>query len=285
MNSQLKPDRQKLSFYQTGMLSFPALFPGQAEDSQQAGSKAYKLELVFDTPDQSLVNALAYCAQFHDFDQRINPRTGRPMWERHIYGAEGRLKKLEEYPKRKPETYPYAVNKYVVGISKVVSLKGLKMEGANLTDPLVRAEYDRKVAQAAPKVSKFLNPHDPADEQWVGEENQRRQFANMPPIMPEQMHLHTRPVRSDEVWAGWTVKVFGRVYWDAKTHKTGLLALEQVLCVAPGDRLVAGEASPDDVFGSFAPTADLAPAPQPFGFQYQPQQAPINPADPWAAYR
>jgi hypothetical protein len=240
------------------MLSFPALFPGQAEDSQRAGSKAYKCEIVTPAPDQSLIDAVSYVAKFYDSSQ-INPQTGAPYWHRHVFGPMGRLKRLEEFPRRKPENYPYAVGKYVIGLSKVVSLKGLKMENANLADPLIRAEYDRKVREAAPKVVKFLNPADPSDLQWVAEENQRRAFANMVPISEADMLRTTRPLRSDEIWAGCKVKVFGRAYWDSNVHKTVLLALEQVLLVSHGERLVSGEASPDDVFAAFAPTADLAP--------------------------
>jgi hypothetical protein len=257
--TQQKPEKEKCNFVtEVGMISFPALFPGQAEDSQRAGSKAYKCEFITDDPGQSLINAVSYVAAFYDSAQ-INPQTGAPHWHRHVFGPLGRLKKLEEYPRRNPAVYSYAINKYVIGVSKVVSLKGLKMEGANLSDPLVRNEYDRRVGAAAPKVSKFLSLHDPADIAWVAEENQRRQFANMAPLTEADIPRTTRPCRPDEIWPGCKVRIYGRAYWDANVHKTVLLALEQVLLIAQGDRLVGGEQSPDDVFGAFAPAADLAP--------------------------
>ncbi len=290
---QNKPEKEKCNFVtEPGMISFPVLFPGQAEDSQKAGSKAYKCEFVTDNPGQELVNAISHVAQFYD-SSAINPHTGAPYWHRHVYGPMGRLKRLEEYPRRKPETYPYAVGKFVIGVSKVVSLKGLKMEGANLADPTVRAEYDRRVASSAPQVVKFMSAHDPADLQWIAEENQRRAFANMPPIHESQIAQTTRPCRPDEIWAGCKVRISGRAYWDDNVHKTVLLALEKVLLVSHGERLVGGEIPPDQVFGAFAPAADLAP-PSPWG-QPAPQppappapwgqQPPPPPADPWAACR
>jgi len=268
-------DRKQCEFItDVGLITFPKVFPGQAEPSAEGSTtQAYKTEHVTPTCSQSLISAVSYVASMFDSKQ-INPATGRPIWERHVFGPLGRLKKLEEMAGRDPAKYPYAVGKYVYNLSKPVSLKMIKMEGKNLADPVVRAEYDKRINEAAPKVVKFLDRYNPVDLDWVQQENQTRAFRNLPPISEETMHQITRPLRSDELWAGCNVRIAGRAYWN-EHKKTVSLFLEQIMLVSQGERLAGGEASPDQVFGAFAPAADLAPV-----SAGQSQQD-----DPWAAMR
>lgn len=238
-----------------GILSFPSLFPGQAEDSQTPGSKSYKCELVVPrqadgSPGQAIVQAVSKVAQQGDANN----------WQRHVYGASGRLKTLEDMPGRDKSKYPYAVGHYILSFSKVISLKFLKMEGANLADPVQRANYDKAVHAAAPPVVRFANPNVPADLAYIEQENLKRSMLNQPPISPADYHKTFIPVRPDEIWAGCIVRIQGYAYWSETPRGKGpLFGLTQVLFVRPGERLAGAPASPDEAFGGFAPAADLAP--------------------------
>ncbi|HEY9791464.1 MAG TPA: hypothetical protein V6D22_13755 [Candidatus Obscuribacterales bacterium] len=239
-----------------GLLNFSLLHPGQAKDGQRAGSKAYTLELSLDplvdafTANNSIIDAVSRVAQAN----APNPN----LWQSFVFGPTGILRKLEEMPGRNPSLYGYAHGKYVLSMSKTLSLKSLKMEGADLTNPTVRAEYDRKVAEAAPKVVRFTDPANSADAQRVQEENVKRVARGETLLDASQRVLI--PCHPSEIWDGCTVRVFGHCYWEGNIHKKVLLSFDQVLLVRQGPRLVP-EASPDAVFGSFAPPSDLAPPP------------------------
>jgi hypothetical protein len=265
----IKLDREETSFVTPeGILSFPALHPGEAQDVEVSpGSKSYKCELIVPTitVNDQITKAVALVAQTND---KVN-------WQKYVFGTQGRLRKLEEMPGRDHSLYPYAVGKFVLGFSKIISLKFLKMEGTALTDPAQRVKYDAAVAAHAPKVKKFANPNNPADMAKIEAIVQEKSLRGLTVPKENEYFKMLIDVEPHEMWAGCIVKVHGRAYWN-DNKKTGgrvLLGLESVLFVREGDRLV-GESNPDEVFAPFAPSEELAPSP----FAQQTAKA-----DPWGA--
>jgi hypothetical protein len=246
-----------------GILGFPALFPGQAVDSQTPGSKSYKLEWAGDIqPDEPIVKAVSIVAQAHD----------PANWQHYVFGPVGRLRKLEEMASpipgkgRDASKYPYAAGKYLVGFSKTISLKFLKMEGADLSDPSKRALYNAAIDSNAPPVRKYCNVANPTDVAQIEAMNLSLRTSGRPPIPESDYYKTLIPVRPDEIWAGCIVRVLGRAFWSATARgREVLLGLESVLLVRQGERIV-GEVSPERHFGAFAPPAELAPPPPVAGF-------------------
>lgn len=245
-----------------GILGFPALFPGQAVDSQTPGSKSYKLEWSGDIqPNEPIVKAVSTVAQAHD----------PANWQHYVFGPVGRLRKLEEMAATIPGSgkgrdiskYPYAAGKYVLGFSKTISLKFLKMEGVDLSDGAKRSLYNAAIDANAPPVRKYCNTTNPFDVQQVEAMNLDRRSKGQPAIPESDYYKTLIPVRPDEIWAGCIVRVLGRAFWSQTPRgKEVLLGLESVLLVRQGERLV-GEVSPDRAFGAFAPPSELAPPPPP----------------------
>lgn len=257
----IKIPREQTEFVtREGILGFPALFPGQAVDSQTPGSKSYKLEWAGDiTPDEPIVRAVSTVAQAHD----------PANWQHYVFGPYGRLRKLEEMSSpipgkgRDPAKYPYAAGKYLIGFSKTISLNFLKMEGANLADPATRALYNAAIDSNAPPVRKYCNVANPTDVAQVEAMNLTRRSAGQAAIPESEYYKTLIPVRPDEIWAGCIVRVLGRAFFSSTPRgKEVLLGLESVLLVRRGERLV-GEVSPERHFGAFAPPAELAPPPPP----------------------
>jgi hypothetical protein len=262
----IKLSREETTFVTgEGILSFPALHPGEAQDSEVSpGSKVYKCELVTPTVDE-VAKAVTLVAQTNDKDN----------WQKYVFGPQGRLRKLEEMPGRDPSKYPYATGKYMISFSKTISLKFLNIEGANLTDPVQRAKYDAAVASHAPKVKKFANPNNPADMAKIQAVVQEKSLRGLSVPKENEYFKMLIDVEPHEMWPGCIVKVHGRAYWQhlKKTGGRVLLGLESVLFVREGERLV-GESNPDEVFAPFAPSTELAPSP----FAQQTAKA-----DPWGA--
>ena len=260
MTQIIKIDREKSQFVtDVSIVNFAKLFPGQAEESEKkAGSKYYKCEIYSKTLSKSMIDAFSYIAQIYAPNN----------WQDHVNAQFKTLEQMctpvpgQPVPKRQYDKYPYAVGHYVMNFSKSVSLKMLKMEQANLSDPAVRAEYDLKVNQAAPKITRYANINDPADIARIEQLSRDNMLRGVPPIAQADYARVMLPVTSSELWNGCKVRVFGRVYWDEKIHKTCLPALEQIMLVGPGERISGGyEARPEDVFGAFAPAENLAPDP------------------------
>lgn len=248
----IKLPREKTSFVTPeGILGFPALYPGQAVDSNTPGSKAYKAEWSGDVlPTDPLAQAITFVAQSMDASN----------WERYVFGTSGRLRKLEEMPKRDPSKYPYAQGKIVVNFSKIVSLKFLNMEGANLADPETRRKYDQGINAQAPGAHKYANPNLPGDLQKIEEKNADLIARGLTPIKEADYFKTIIPVASHEIWPGCYVRISGNAYWTEGTSlgKAVLVNFSNVLLTRTGERLVS-EASADRDFGAFAPTSELAP--------------------------
>lgn len=241
-----------------GILGFPLLFPGQAKDGQTPGSKAYTAEWSGDPLADA--QSIAQNKSIIDAVTKVAQQVDAANWQKFVYAPYGVLKRLEEYPGRTTSKYPYAAGKFVLNMSKTLSLKSLKMEGADLSNPAVRAEYDRKIAEGAPKVRKFANWANPMDVQVIHQMNQENLYKGLPAIVDGAPTLI--PVRSDEIWAGCIVRLGGQAYYEGNFHKKVLLNFDTVLLCRQGERLV-GESNPDATFGGFAPPADLAPPPAP----------------------
>lgn len=248
MNEQ--PDRNKCQFVtDVALCNFPTVLPGQAQTSRDNNTtKIYGIELYLPEIKGSLLDAMTYVAGFYD-------KARSPM----IHVA-NKIKKLEEMPTRDPAKYPYAQGMYVVNIRKNVSLKMLKMDGANLNDPATRALYETRVNEQAPNVVRLANLEDPGDLARIDQVNQQRALLKLQPLTPTNGRLWL-PCTAQEIWGGCKVRVAGRVFWEGQYKKTIALALEQVMLVAQGDKLQAGEANPEDLFGGFAPAEALAPDP------------------------
>lgn len=246
-----QPERQELEFIlPEGILNFMLLFPGQAEDSYTPGNKCYKVEWSGDIgPNESVVQAITKVAQAND----------PANWQRHIFGANGKLKKLEEMPKRDPAKYPYAAGKYVIGLSMVVSPANVGMKDANLADPAQRARYEQAIVARAPGVVRFPNLAVQADIDRVIALSNERITQGLPGIPEADYYKTLIPVLPHEVWPGCIGRVLGRAYWNANGKPATVgLALERVLLVRQGERLVA-QSNPDSAFAAFAPPAELAP--------------------------
>lgn len=263
MSNQIKLDKDKTDFVtDVGIGSFIFAMPGQAKPNQNnAASMTYSIELSGDicNPGSQLVQAVSYVAQMCDpLANQINPATGRPMWERHVYGPTGKLKRLEEHMGRDLSKYQYAAGKYVVNFYKNVSMKQCGMGNADINDPATKAKFIQAVAGFAPKVVKYANPLNPADVQRILEMNQDRQLKGLPPILEHEYHKTRIPVLPHEIWPGCNVRVVGHAYWEGTFKKTVSLALDMILLVSEGPRLAAIERS-EDCLDAFAPAADLAP--------------------------
>lgn len=255
----IKIPREQTEFVtREGILGFPALFPGQAVDSQTPGSKSYKLEWAGDiTPDEPIVKAVSIVAQTND----------PANWQHYVFGPVGRLRKLEETASpipgkgRDASKYPYAAGKYLIGFSKTISLKFLKMEGADLSDPAKRALYNAAIDSNAPPVRKYCNTTNPLDVAQIEALNMKARTEGRPTIPEHEYYKTLIPVRPDEIWAGCIVRVLGRAFWSQTPRgKEVLLGLESVLLVRQAERIV-GETSPDRAFSAFAPPSELAPPP------------------------
>jgi hypothetical protein len=230
------------------------LFAGQAETSKESINKSYKCEWSGDIFEgDKVIECVTNVAKHHDPSD----------WQRHIWAPHGRLLRLEECAGRTKSKYSYAAGKFILDFSKVVSLKMAKMEGANLTDPAQRSKYDAFVDASAPKVSKLCNPSNPSDLAKVEAINRERVLRNLTPYSESEYHRVFLTVEPHEIWAGCIVKVCGRAYWSDIRKKVHL-ALEQVLLVREGPRLVGGDKSAEDVFGSgLVPDPSMAPPPSP----------------------
>lgn len=259
---------------QTGILSFPALEAGQAKaitgqegaDAKQGGY-SYKCELVLDQVstqatwdeaakrwqgDGGMYKAIELVAWHEDPDN----------YAMHLFGRDGRFPRLckEEMPKRDQSIYPYAINKFMVGFSSVYYPDTVQMGDLDLKIPEKRAEYDRVIASKAPGVVKFCDPRNPIEVARVEQENADRRMKGMP-LIPESEYYRTCiRMLPQEYWPGCHVQIAGRAYWS-KRKKTVLIALDRVLFVKTGERLVNGERSPDEVFGAYAPSQEMAPPP------------------------
>lgn len=234
------------------ILSFPALFPGEAQDSEvSAGSKVYKCEGICSkiTEDDQIAKVTTLVAK--TFDEK--------NWKKHVFGANGRIRLLEEMPGRDPAKYPYAVGKYVLGFSKTISLKFLNMQDANLADPVQKAKYDAEVNAQAPRIKKFVNPNNPADLSKLREKIEEMALKGKPVPQESEYSKQLIDVEPHEIWPGCIVKIQGHAYWqDNKTNKRVLFGLDNILFVREGERLVA-DTDPDSAFAAFAPDAGLAP--------------------------
>lgn len=280
----IKIPREQTEFVtEEGILSFPFLFAGQAQPNQNNANMSYKCEFVTANvaPDSPIARAVAVVAQTMEGNATENVPVGmnpdgtfvfapRPRWQRHLYGPHGRFKKLEEMDKRDHSKYPYAQGKYVLSFSKIISPTFLNMKDANLADPSIRQKYDMAVAAHAPGVKRFANPNNPADILAIEELNRTRMAGGLQPYKEADYYKVRLDVQPHEVWPGCIVRIAGRAYWEGKQHKTVLLALESVLLVRTGDRLV-GERDAGAAFEAFAPAAELAP-------QFQQPQFPTPPA-------
>lgn len=279
---QLPPE--KVQFVtEEGRLAFVRLLPGQAEaPDDRPETLVYGVEYSSPDPGQQIVNATSFVAQAHDSGIEPptithmgvvyqNQRVGRPTWERHVFGPTGRLHRLEEMEKRKQsiEKYAYAAGCFVINFKKTFNKDTVNMKDANLGDPVQRAEFVKRVADNAPKVTRFLDPRNPFDVDWAKNENERRRFANMSLIDVTNLQNYQRAVEPHEIWSGCYGRIAGRAYWDDRHQKTVLYGLDAVLMTRQGERLTS-RVDPDKLFGGYAPAAELQPQmptqlPQQFG--------------------
>jgi hypothetical protein len=252
--------RQQTEFVSPEMiLSFPNLEQAKAittaDPTAKQGGYSFKCEGVTatvptDGPGSDMYKATALVAWHEDPDN----------YAVHLFGRDGRFPRLNklEMPKRDPAVYPYAIEKHMITFSTVYYPDSFNMADVNLSDPVARKAYDQAVAAKAPGVVKFCDPSNPAEVARVEEENQRRRLQGLPTIPESEYGSKIIRMLPGEYWPGCIVKIAGSAYWS-KRLKTVLLSLDKVLFVRTGDRLVAGERSPDEVFKGFAPPASLAP--------------------------
>lgn len=274
----IKLSREETSFVtEEGIASFPHLYAGEAQSNDTNGNMAYKVEWIGDLTSQSqIVKTVSLVAQTY----------GGGNWQAFVAGAAGRLKKLEEMPKRDPSKYPYAVGKYVLGFTKTISPGFLGMKKPDLTNPATRARFDAGVLENAPGVVKFANPNNPADLYKLEQINQTKIIKGLP-IIKEADYYQTRiPVEREEFWPGCYIRIAGYAFWSENTPlgKTVLLGLSAVLMTRQGERLVGGS-NPDEAFDAFAPTADMAPGVQSVGHLLGQQSLPpigSSAPNPWA---
>jgi len=256
----IKIPREETEFVtDEGLLSFMNLYPGESVESFT--NRAYKVEWIGSTISAQMAKAARRVAE--EFD-RANP-------DRHVFGPVGRLQKQEEKLNRK--TYDYAVGKYIVDFSKVMSIKSLKLGDVDLTNPVHRQRYDAAIDLAAPCVQRFARPDDEGDLARIAAVNQERLLKGLPAYVESQYHKVLLRVPPSEVWSGCYGHVSGYFYWNANAKPGTLgIGLNHVLMTRTGARLV-GESSPDAAFGAFAPSSELAPKPK------------VDAADPWSAVR
>ncbi len=250
--------REELEFITDEVLiTFPHVFPGNTKRNEKSGNHSYTLEAVHEptlTWETPMVKAVRRVAE--EFDKQ--------NWQRHVFGQIGVFKRLEDMPKRNASKYPYAQGKFILNFSRVVSLAFLKMKDANLADPAQRAAFEAALAREAPRVVRFANPNDPNDIAQISAMNQELALKGLPQIPAEKIRMTLLPVASHELWSGCYGRIHGRAYWaNNAMPATVCLSLEMILLTRQGERLGAAPASPDDVFGEFAPTAELAPPPVP----------------------
>lgn len=260
------------------LLNFMSLYPGQAQDSQQPGSKSYKIEIGF-TPaalqaEPAVYQAMAIVAQNNDAEN----------WQNHVLSKMRTLEQMAPpYGKRDPSKYPYYAGMHIMSFSHVVSPLSLKMKDINLAIPEHRMKYDQAVMAQAPMAYKFCNPNIPADLAKIEAMNIERMARGITPIPEADYHKTTILVEQHEIWSGCYGRVFGRVYWSKNQKPETLgVALSKVLLTREGERIAGGEASADAAFSNFAPPASLAPtAPVP---QFPGFTAPATVAPPAPAY-
>ncbi|MDE2099339.1 MAG: hypothetical protein KGL39_18945 [Patescibacteria group bacterium] len=283
-----------------GTLSFPKLFPGQAETIPQSGNASYKCEWSGQLPvneqpqasphPTSIIRAVMYVAQTMDTASPPININGQqyPGWYKHVFGPTGRLRKLEEMGGRDYAKYGYAHGCYVVSLSQIWSPRAVGMENANLSDPTVRAQFDRAVAAKAPRAHRFANPSDPADVARIEQINAENALRGLQVKQPHEYHTVMLPLEPHEIWAGCKVRISGSAYWNpnpVQGSKVGL-RFDHILFVRQGERLV-GDKSPDDVFASFALSAAMAPQanPQPQFMPPVPMGAAPTRRNPWDELR
>ena len=258
MSKVIKLPTEKVSFQtDEGIGAFIKLFPGQGEPSANTpGSMTFGLELSMLTVSKSMIDAATVVAQTYD----------PADWERHVWGRKllgggtdgtGLIHKLEEMTTRKAADYPYAAGRYVRGMNKTVSLKMLKMENANLADPIQRKRYDDAMAAAAPCVYRFFNLNLPDHRIKFEQMNQELLQRGQAMVPESEAYRKTFKMEPHEVWSGCIFRCTGRTYWS-EVRKTVQCSLENVLFVREGERLM-GTATPDQQFAEFAPSAELAP--------------------------
>jgi len=248
-------DREKTEFVTDVALgAWMAVFPGQAKTFENDPvARTYSVELGMDAsgvePNTSLVQALSYVAQAYD------PQA----WKRHVFGTAGKIKMLHE-TRRDIAKYPYYQGKYIVSINLKVSPKSVGMENVNLADPAQRQRYEQAVNSRAPGVWAFAKTLGAAAVPRIEALNEERRLRGETPYREADYDRALIPLSPHEVWPGCFVRVSGRAYWSPKNANKLNLALSKVLFVRTGPRLVAGESSPDQDFGEFAPSEELAPA-------------------------
>lgn len=246
-----------------GIGSFLSLFPGQAQDSFNSGSKAYRIEMGFDAAlldadrqrilqggeaQEPMIKAVALVAKTFD----------PADWMRHVFGPFGRFRKLAE-TQRDSRKYSYYADKYIATFSQVHSLRTLGMKDANLAEPGRRQQFEQALAARAPGVRRLANPNSPQDVQRIQELNKERALTGAPAV-PETDYGRTLIAALPyEVWPGCYFRVYGRAYWNAFAKPATVhLALMGVLMTRQGDRLV-GDDNPDAALADVAvPAVDDA---------------------------
>ena len=264
----IKLPREQTEFVtEEGLLSFLFLFPGKAQDSYTAGSKAYKAEIGIHPnsvgPDSPLVKAVTLVAQTFD------PQN----WSQHVFGPKGRIRLLEQTD-RQQSKYPYYQGKYVLTFSAVYNVNTLGMKDANLADPAQRMKFDQALNAKAPGATRFANPANPADIAKIEQINLERVQGGILPYKEADYHKVLLPLAAHEIWAGCYGRIAGRAYWNPNGKPATVnLALSHVLLTRTGERIV-GENSPDAAFGAFAPSTELAPQQAAWAPPPQPPAAP-----------
>lgn len=233
-----------------GILTFMALYPGEHVES--FSNRAYKVEWIGDIPAN---HPMIKCARrvAGEFDK--NP-------ERCIFGPTGRLQKQEEKLNRKQ--YDHAVGKYIIDFSKVMSLKSLKLNDLDLTNPVHRQRYDAALDEGAPCAHRYVRTDSDGailqeDLQRIQVLNQERLLKGLPAYDPAQYGRILLRVPPAELWSGCYGHVSGYFYWNTNGKPPTLgIGLNNVLMTRQGERLIA-VSSPDQAFAAFAPSAELAP--------------------------
>lgn len=273
-----KIDRKLTEFVTPeGLLTFPFLFPGQAQKSFREGSFSYKVEWVGTVqPTDQVAQVASLVAQANDqavvqkilnnvpqFDMYGQPIM-EPNWPKHIFGAKGKIKMLHETD-RDQSKYPYAQGKHILTISSVHDAENMKLcardEVYDMTDPEKRENFQKALQSHAPRAYKFCEPGNQADLHWVAEENKRRAFSNKAPQITEDQISNTlRDLMPHEIWSGCYGRVMGQVYWSRNAKPTTIgFSLTHVLLTRTGERLAVSATAPDVAFRAFAPAAELAP--------------------------
>lgn len=286
MMATIQIPREKCEFVtEEGRLAFIALFPGEARASMSNANKSYKAEIWLDPTklrqDSPMIQAISLVAQTFDQSGNITRADGMqaPGWSKHLYGPKGKLRYLHE-TERDSNKYPQYENQLIASFSSTYSLKSLKLEGLDLSSSEGRAKYDMAINSKAPGAYKFANPNVQADLVKVERQNEERKLRGQAYIPEDKYHEVLLPVEPHEIWSGCYGRVSGRAYWSDNGLRPGVnLSFSHVLLTRTGERLYAGEASPDAAFSGFAPSADLAPG----GAMLPPPPAPpANGVASWA---